>query len=356
MSRSTAYPRSRICEEALVSSFLLVRVPIYPVPQMRKLVDDSLSAANSGSGEGTADCAPASLPHICICLCTFKRPPLLKQTLKALRLLQTEGLFSYSIVVADNDAQESGKTAVMEFARTALLKTIYCVEPEQNISLARNKALEYADGDFVAWIDDDEIPEATWLATFYRALQSSSADGVLGPVKPIFETPPPAWILKGRFFEKPRRKTGLELKWQQTSTANVLVRRTVLAGLAAPFLREFGSGCEDVDFFKRMIESGRTFIWCDEAMVSEVIPPSRWKTRYLLRRALLRGRNGCGFADAVNIAKSIVAVPLYLGLLPFLSLGGKHLVVRYLMKIGDHTGRLFGLLGLRLMGEKYLAG
>jgi glycosyltransferase involved in cell wall biosynthesis len=273
-----------------------------------------------------------------------------------LRELRTEGRFTFSIVVADNDRLESARATVERFAREAAIEVVYCVEPEQNISLARNKGLQNARGDFVAWIDDDEFPPPDWLLNFFQAWETYRADGILGPVKPVFESPPPKWISRGRFFDKPRRATGLKLRWEQTSTANVLIRRNILEGIDQPFRREFGSGCEDLDFFKRMIEASRTFVWCDEALVREVVPPSRWKRRYLLRRALLRGRNGHSFADFTSIAKSVIALPLYLVMLPFLLLAGQHHFVRFLMKIGDHAGKLMGLLGLRILGEKYLAG
>jgi hypothetical protein len=148
----------------------------------------------------------------------------------------------------------------------------------------------------------------------------------------------------------------LRLKWDQTSTANVLLRRDILRGVKEPFRREFGSGCEDIDFFRRMMKSGRIFVWCDEAIVSEIIPPARWKRRYLLRRALLRGRNGHHFADVTSVAKSVLALPIYLLLLPILLLAGQHHFVRYVMKIGDHAGKLLGVLHLKILGDKYLAG
>ncbi|HVU33781.1 MAG TPA: glycosyltransferase family 2 protein [Opitutaceae bacterium] len=294
--------------------------------------------------------------HVTICICSFKRPHLLRCTLEHLRHLETAGRFTYSIVVADNDRAESARATVTEFAGTVGVEVIYCVEPEQNISLARNRALQFARGDYIAWIDDDEFPSPEWLLTFHRALETYPADGVLGPVKPIFENEPPTWITRGRFFQKPRRQTGLRLRWSQTSTANVLIRRRILEGNVAPFRRQFGSGCEDIDFFKRMIEAGRSFVWCDEAIVTEIIPPTRWTRRYLFRRALLRGRNGRYFADYRTVLKSLIAIPLYSMMLPFLLVAGQHLFVRYLMKLGDHTGMLFGVLRLNILGDKYLAG
>ena len=166
--------------------------------------------------------------HISICICSFKRPALLRGTLESLRDLNTAGLFTYSIIVADNDHNESARSTVEEFARNIPIEVRYCVESEQNISLARNKALECANGDFIAWIDDDEFAQKDWLLSFFQTLQTSGANGVLGPVKPLFENQPPAWITRGRFFQKPRRKTGLKLQWTQTSTANVLIQRKVL--------------------------------------------------------------------------------------------------------------------------------
>lgn len=296
------------------------------------------------------------MAHICICLCTFKRPQLLAVTLTHLRGLETGGRFTYSIVVADNDRAESGRATVEEYARTSGVETVYGVEPEQNISLARNKALELARGDYIAWIDDDEFPDRNWLLVFFNALQSSGADGVLGPVKPVFETPPPAWIVRGRFFEKGKHASGAKLEWYQTSTANVLVKREILAGLAEPFRRQFGSGCEDQDFFQRMTRAGRKFVWCNEAVVSEIVPPTRWTRKYLWRRAWLRGQNYRHLADARGIVKSLIAVPLYVIVLPFLLLAGQHVFVKFLMKIGDHAGKLTGVAGLKFMGEKYHAG
>jgi glycosyltransferase involved in cell wall biosynthesis len=281
---------------------------------------------------------------------------LLKCTLESLRDQLTEDLFDYSIVIADNDREESARATVKEFANIAGIEVVYCVEPEQNISLARNKAIRSAKGDLIAWIDDDEYPEKDWLLNFFKTLLAHKTDGVLGPVKPVFETPPPDWIIKGAFFEKPRRKTGLYLRWQQTSTANVIVRRSILDGIDEPFRREFGGGCEDLDFFRRMMKEGRTFVWCDEAVVNEIVPPARWTRRYIIRRALLRGQNGCQFGNFVGVLKSIIALPLYAILLPFLFVAGHHLFVRYLMKIGDHAGKLLGLAGMRIMGNKYVTG
>src|SRR3954470_3016682 len=83
----------------------------------------------------------AKLPHITVCVCTYKRPELLKQLLTEVERQTTGGCFEYSVVVADNDAKMSAQAIVREFNAKSQLEIEYCVEPEQNIALARNRAI-----------------------------------------------------------------------------------------------------------------------------------------------------------------------------------------------------------------------
>ena len=56
-----------------------------------------------------------NLPHICVCVCTYKRPLMLTRLLTELNRQETGGLFTYSIVVADNDEAKSAEPTVTEF-------------------------------------------------------------------------------------------------------------------------------------------------------------------------------------------------------------------------------------------------
>src|SRR5664280_2641165 len=131
--------------------------------------------------------------HISICLCTFKRTELLGTLLEGLLRQQTDEQFTYSIIVVDNDRQESGRQTVERFQRNSPRDIQYFVEPEQSIALARNRAVANATGVLVAFIDDDEVPINDWLLRMYAALGKFKADGILGPVKPRFAVTPPEW-------------------------------------------------------------------------------------------------------------------------------------------------------------------
>jgi succinoglycan biosynthesis protein ExoM len=297
----------------------------------------------------------ADHPHISICICTYKRPHLLKRLLEELGRQETEGLFSYSIVVTDNDQSRSAQGVVSELGSRLAVDIVYCVEPQQNIALARNRALANAIGDFIAFIDDDEFPIQNWLLTLFKACQVYQVDGVLGPVKPHFEVQPPKWVIEGGFYDRPSYETGLIIDWRKGRTGNTLLKRCILDASEQAFRPEFRTG-EDQDFFRRMIERGYKFVWCHEALAYEVVPPVRWKLSFMLRRALLQGKSSSLEPNLglQRIAKSALAVTLYAMVLPFSLIVGRYLLVRYLVKMFHHLGKILAVLGFDPIRESYV--
>jgi succinoglycan biosynthesis protein ExoM len=286
--------------------------------------------------------------HISVCICTFKRPQLLKRLLQTLEKQETDGLFTFSIVVADNDGQRSSEALVSGFASGAAIPVTYCVEPQQNISLTRNKAIANATGDFIAFIDDDEFPAQRWLLTLFEACGRYGADGVLGPVKCHFDEKPPRWVIKGKFYERPTYPTGFVIDWTKGRTGNVLLRRQILEDGEMAFSPEFHRA-GDQDFFRRMIAKGHVFIWCDEAVAYEVVPPVRWTRTFMLKRALLRGTIGMQHPSSRwrRIAKAVVAVPVYTIALPFSLVFGHHRFMYLLIRLCDHLASLLTFVGIK---------
>ena len=289
--------------------------------------------------------------HISVCICTYKRPDPLKRLLDALSVQETNGLFTYSIVVVDNDYTESARVV----ATSVTIPLKYCVEPRQNISLARNKAVENATGNFVAFIDDDEVPVNKWLLMLLKTLLQYKVDGVLGPVKPDFDEAAPQWVIKGGFYDRPEHPTGLVLEWSKCRTGNVLLNRQLLIDNTPPFRPEFLSG-EDQDFFQRMIEKKHVFVWCHEAVAYEAVPAVRWKRGFLVRRALLRGffslRNRR--SSLRPIVESLIAVPTYVVALPLGLVLGQATFMSYVFKLFYFVGRLFALVGINPIRQPYV--
>ncbi len=293
--------------------------------------------------------------HISVCVSTYQRPALLANLLDKLAIQDTANLFTYSVVVADNDAGESARTVVKTAMSHFSVPLKYCVEPRRSISHVRNMTVAQSQGELIAFIDDDEFPGTDWLLNHYQTVMARGCAGTLGPVLPSYTEGTPDWVKRGGFFDRPDHETGYIMPWQECRTGNVLLKREVLPN-AAPFAVEFGTGGSDVDLFRRMIEAGREFVWCQQAPVFEFVPPNRWKRAVLLKRALLRGRNSLRHprGRAVALTKAALALPLYAVALPFLQICGHHLFMRYLIKLCDHTGRLAGAFGIELVKERHM--
>jgi len=318
-------------------------------------VDSNSASVASAVPRPAPDIISNKTKHICVCICTYKRPLLLKRLLEDLAHQETGGLFTYSIVVTDNDQLRSAEAVVSGFAGEYSIAVKYCMEPQQNISRARNKAVENAKGDFIALIDDDEFPTNRWLLTLFKACCEQNVDGVLGPVKRHFDEVPPKWVVKGRFYERPTYPTGHMITWSQGRTNNVLLRKAVLIGEEQPFRPEFRTG-EDQDFFRRMISRRHKFVWCNEAVVYEVVPPIRWSRTFMLRRALLRGAVAPHHPTfgARELIKSVIAVPVYTVALPFALALGHHRFMNLLIRLCDHLGKLLALAGICPIKQAYV--
>jgi succinoglycan biosynthesis protein ExoM len=295
-----------------------------------------------------------STPHISVCICTFKRPDLLRHCLKSVIAQESGGRFAFSVVVVDNDREESAKAAVAEIGGRAVVAVKYCAEPRQNIARARNQAVRNASGNYIAFLDDDEFVSDNWLATLFDTLGKLGADGVLGPVNPHFEDSAPRWVIKGKFYERPVHPTGMVLSWAQCRTGNVLLKKELFCE-DEPFKPECLSG-EDQDFFRRKIAAGHKFVWCHEAAAFESVPPVRWKRGFLVRRALFRGifaQRNHGL-QLLRVGQAIVSVPVYLIALPFASLLGQATFMKCVFKLSYHSGRLLALAGFNPIQQPYV--
>ena len=283
---------------------------------------------------------------ISVCICTYKRALLLKRLMGRIAQQVTNGIFEYDAIVIDNDKDRSAERIIHELQEESY-KSFYYSEPRNSIPLARNLALSKADGDFIAFIDDDEFPPNEWLLNLYLSWKRYQVAGVLGPVLPYFEKNPPKWILRGELFKRPSYDTGTVLKWWQTRAGNALISKKIIESDKDIFNSNFRHS-EDQEFFKRMIKKGHVFVWCNEAPVYEIQTENRFELSYFLKRALLRGNVSFKLLENrySGIAKSVAAIILYFTILPGLAFAGRHYYAKYLIKSCDHFGRIAAVFGI----------
>lgn len=230
-------------------------------------------------------------PLLSICVCTHKRPEGLARLLAHVRDVAVPEGCAVELVVVDNDAAASARRTFEEGTRDFRWPARYIVEARSGVGFARTRCVEEAQGSWIAYIDDDEWPEPHWLTDLWRTQQATLADGVFGPVLASFETVPPAWLIRTGFYERPRRPTGSVLHWWQCASGNVLFRRQLLFDVGGFDPAFSQSGSEDSDFFWRCIDHGAKFVWSDEAIAHEGVPPQRMTRTYLRQRAYRAGQN-----------------------------------------------------------------
>jgi len=319
------------------------------------MTESTLSQGESAALSPITVPVGSEIEEITVCVCSYRRPELLERLLASLARQRTDDLFAYSCVVVDNDPSESARIVVERLRPTFPVPLRYALELERNIAMARNRALSLVTGNLLAFIDDDEVPGDDWLMQLWRTLHQYSADAVLGPVLPYFESTPPSWVVRSRICERPSHTTGSALHWRQTRTGNVLLRTEIVTNGGLQFDPACAAGGEDVDFFKRAAIAGKSFVWCEEAPAHELVPEARLRRRYHLKRAFLQGRVSLKYATErpsaigkLGVAvKAFVAAVAYTLALPFLFLLGEHVGMKYLVKDCHHIGRLLALLGIQ---------
>jgi succinoglycan biosynthesis protein ExoM len=294
--------------------------------------------------------------HVAVCCITFRREAGLLRLLAGLNGLtfSKNPVPRVTVIVVDNEAGAPVRALVETAAPTFRWSLVYDCEPVQGVSSARNRTLDLvpADADFIAFIDDDEVPEPVWLDELLHVSHTYGASIVQGPLQPVFMAPPPEWVVRGGFFRQGPYRDGAGLHF--ASTGNSLIAARVVRALGLYFDPRFNlTGGEDQRFFGLAIKSGYQVVTAERALVKEWIPPERARLAYLLRRRLRMGttlaaidRLEGGVARLLlRPVKSAGRIGLGLAQLVLLLPRGRAGLAAALCNVAWGAGALVGLLG-----------
>ena len=310
-------------------------------------------------------------PTVAVCAATYRRPHGLERLLYGLdALVFAEGREpDLRVIIVDNDPEGSGARVCKDIGSRIRWPLLVEIEPKRGISFARNRALALAGdaAEFIAFIDDDEEPDPRWLDELLRVQAAYQADVVTGPVIPRFCAPPPSWMQRGGFFERPRVPTGTRVDYARTG--NVLFRAKLPREANITFNEALAlTGGEDTYFFRQLARAGASMVFANEAIVYDWVPPSRANASWLLRREFRLG-NSLAIIDReipgtlgvilVRAAKGIGRIALGLCALPLAVFSGRHAkaaAVRALKGVWRGAGMLTGLCGFRYEEYRRVTG
>ncbi|KXF77057.1 glycosyl transferase family A [Paramesorhizobium deserti] len=290
--------------------------------------------------------------RIDIGVCTYRRKEL-EATLRSLGRMAVPDNCRVRIIVADNDVEPSAEERIAEIAPTLPFELRYVHCPASNISIARNACLDASNGDFIAFIDDDETASENWLAHLLATVGDTDADAVLGPVQASYGADAPRWMSRGDFHSTYPVWVRGEIRTGYT--CNVLLRR------ASPFVsgRRFSlalgrSGGEDTQYFAELHEEGGRIAYAPEAWVHEPVPAGRAQFSWLAKRRFrvgqthgrLTGRKAAGVALVKQVALATAKAGYSFSAALATAFSATHRnrsILRGIM----HAGVLSGLMGIR---------
>jgi succinoglycan biosynthesis protein ExoM len=288
-------------------------------------------------------------PEISICIATT-RPAGLERLLESLARQKLPPGLVFELVIVDNAPCEASRAAALAWSGSAPLHRFE--EPVRNIAAARNRAVDEASGRWLAFVDDDETADETWLAAYVERARRGESDGFFGPVLPRLEEVATPWLAPELFYARPRHRTGAILARADLRTSSALVRAALFQGRR--FDLAYGrSGGSDTELFGRMLRAGARFEWCDEARVVEWIPRERHTPRWLARRAFRGGvvwtrieRSGAmERSGRRGFVRSLCAGLFLAASLPFAALAGRRALLRRSLRLCSTAGHLWAHLG-----------
>jgi succinoglycan biosynthesis protein ExoM len=225
---------------------------------------------------------------VSICIITYQRPEGLRRLLEALNHLTFDKIEQPEIeaIVIDNDLSGTAVALCKQMQPEFKWVLKSGIEPRRGISYARNRSIACVStsSEFIAIVDDDEVPEPQWLEELLLTQKNYNADIVGGPVLPFFpEHDAPEWVKRGKFFDPPYYQNGAPIPIVFTN--NVLVRSKMLRQFEQPFAERFSlTGGEDSHLFMGLYRAGAKMVWAKNAIVHEWIPRQRTTKKYILQR------------------------------------------------------------------------
>jgi GT2 family glycosyltransferase len=206
-------------------------------------------------------------------------------------------------IILSLDPDES----VLKFYRTRLPNDVRIVVADaRGLSNARNAGAESADGEIVAFIDDDAVADEKWLENLIRNYDDESVVGAGGLIKPLWEERRPFWfpeeldwIVGCTYKGLPEQKVCV----RNIIGCNMSFRKQAFEAVGAfrPDLGRLGMKTlagEETDLCIRLLSSipGSRIVYDPSCVVYHQVSKRRAKLRYVFERSFYEGLSKASIA------------------------------------------------------------
>lgn len=239
--------------------------------------------------------------RITVILCTHNRARTLAKALESIATQALSQSIGWEIVVVDNNSSDKTRQVIEDCRSRYPGRIRYVFEPQQGISYARNTGVRNAQGDILAFIDDDETASPGWLQNLTANLYSGEWSGAGGRILPQWNCPRPQWFSDRNaltmaplvVFDPATEEGPLT---QTPFGANMAFRKEMfdLHGGFRTDLGRVGKGLlsgEDTEFGGRLIAAGRRLRYEPTAVTYHPVEEFRIRREYFLEWWFNKGRS-----------------------------------------------------------------
>jgi glycosyltransferase involved in cell wall biosynthesis len=195
-------------------------------------------------------------PRISVIVCTYNRADRLPAAFAGLRRLRVPPGLGWELIVVDNRSTDGTRAAIEEEARRGALPLRYVHESRPGLGAARNGGLAAAQGELIAFTDDDCYPEPDWLEAI-AAIFGDPTIAYAGGRVTLHD--PRDLPLSIRLGERACDVSSLEQVFGTVPGCNMAFRRSVVEAIGS-FDPDLGAGlpmaAEDTDFLYRAQRAG----------------------------------------------------------------------------------------------------
>ncbi len=235
---------------------------------------------------------------VSVIIATRNRAESLAHTLAQLARQETQGVFTYEVVIVDNGSTDQTRDVVQRLTERFPVPLRYVQEPCAGKPWAVNTGFRHAQGAVFALTDDDVRPTPTWLAGLWSCVMEERADVVAGKILPEWTGPRPAWLSDEAIRPFVFGALGCVDHGDQRLVSsvghpyycvggNLALRREVVQELGGLDVR-MGRG-EDTEYSWRCLRAGKKLVYEPAAVVFHAIGPERLTTAYFRRWWHARG-------------------------------------------------------------------
>lgn len=287
------------------------------------------------------------MAHVTVAIASCGRSSL-AHTLASVDAQILPGDLTVNVVVAD-DSRDGSAAKIISGMQMELPVQVIMVA-SGNVAIARNACLAAATGEYVAFIDDDEIAGPRWISQFTEDAMALDADCLFAPVEPDYGQQAPAWIVALNPLFPSEVRTARRGSFIVGRTGNSLLKRSFVERNGLRFDTAFGAGIEDLHFFALCRAKNARMATTDRASVRETVEPDRTTLAYVLKSCFARGKGYArvmsmtrqdGFTSSLKMALSSMAKMVISGLLACVTLPlGQLRWVRFASSAASNLGKV----------------